>query len=264
MPGRAAQTPLLAALSTPFEHWADLPLEPVEIAVVDSGVDATHPDLAGRVARAYAVAPEEGKPVWSEVPAGIDNDVFGHGTAVAGIIARLAPNARIIDIRVLGGDNQGTAACLLKGLEEAVRHGFPIINLSLALSGRFAAEARPLCEAAWRQGQVVVSAKRNIPIVDLGLPAEFATSVGVDNLGPADAFRYLFRAGEIIEFATGGEHAAAPAKGGGYKAMVGTSFATPVLSAVCALMLGAFPGLLPFEVRSVLKHHAAPPMEKTG
>jgi subtilisin family serine protease len=224
--------------------------------VVDSGIDASHPDLKDRVAASFCVEPGENGPEWREVPLGSNNDVFGHGTSVGGTIARIAPNARLIDIRVLGTMNSGTAACFVRGLKEAVQRKWPVLNLSLALSAKFAAEARPLCETAWHQGQVIVSAKRNMPVDDLGLPAEFATSISVDTAALPDSRYIRFVPGNIIEFVALGENVTVPVPGGGYTTVSGTSLATPVISGLCAVMLGAFPGLLPFEVRSVLKHHA--------
>jgi subtilisin family serine protease len=251
-----AASPLIEALTTPLEEWWKRTLEPVEVVVVDSGIDATHKDLKGRIAASFAVEPGESEPLLREVPLGTNNDVFGHGTAVGSIIAKLAPNARIIDMRVLGTDNSGTAACFVHGLKEAVQRRWPVLNLSLALSAKFAADARPLCETAWHQGQLVVSAKRNMPVMDLGLPAEFATSISVETDEFPDTHHIRFQPGEIIEFVALGENVTVAAPGGGYTTLSGTSFATPVVSGLCAVLLGAFPGLLPFEVRTVLKHHA--------
>src|SRR5690606_25769967 len=105
----------------------------------------------------------------------------------------------------------------------------------------------------------VVAAKRNVPIeqIGIGTPAEFASSISVD-MGKVDDLRsFVYQPGKIIAFAALGDHASVPAPGGGYTSSMGSSFATPVVSAICAVMLGAFPGLLPFEVRSVLRHHVS-------
>jgi subtilisin len=249
-------TPLLEALTTPMEAWWARSLQPIDVAVLDSGIDATHKDLEGRVAAAFRVERGKSGLKWHKVPQGTNNDVFGHGTAVGSIIAKLAPNARLIDVRVLGTDNSATAACFIHALKEAVQRRWPVLNLSLALSAKFAAEARPICETAWHQGQVIVSAKRNMPVVDLGLPAEFGTSISVDTDELSDARHIRFLPGEVIEFVALGENVTVAAPGGGYTTLSGTSFATPTVSALCAVMLGAFPGLLPFEVRTILKHHA--------
>ena len=248
--------PLVEAITTPLEQWSLRTLEPVDVAVLDSGVDATHPDLAGRISASYAVEPVDGKPQWREVPRPTDNDVFGHGSAVSGIIAKLAPNARIIDVRILDADGDGSADCFLRALEEAVRRKWKVVNMSLALTERFAVEARPLCEAAWRQGQVLVCAMRNNPRPDLGLPAVFATSISVNTDKFETPYAFRFKPGEIIEFVAYGSTVTVVQKGGGYTVRSGTSLATPVMSGLSALLLGAFPGLLPFEVRTVLKHHA--------
>jgi subtilisin len=247
---------VVEAITTPFEEWWLRSLEPVDVAVLDSGIDATHPDLTGRVVASYAVEHLEGQPQWREVPGPADNDVFGHGTAVAGIIAKIAPNARIIDIRVLRLTGEGSADCSVHALRETVRRNCKVVNLSLALLEGFAGAVRPLCEAAWHQGQVLVSAKRNMPRPDLGVPAEFATSISVDSDQFDDPRAFRFQPGAVIEFVACGEAVTVAQKGGGYTTRTGTSLATPVMSGLCAVLLGAFPGLLPFEVRSILKHHA--------
>ncbi|MEI7591092.1 MAG: S8 family serine peptidase, partial [Deltaproteobacteria bacterium] len=93
---------LISAFKNRLDRMAEQQLKPVEIAVIDSGIDSTHPDLAKRIIEAYRVEIQDDKPVVIDVPLGENNDIFGHGTAVASIIARIAPNANIVDIRVLG------------------------------------------------------------------------------------------------------------------------------------------------------------------
>ena len=109
------------------------------VAVIDSGVDATHPDLAGRVVAGPDVVDNDGDP----------SDPTGHGTHIAGIIAAasgngiggagVAPAARILAVRVLGPDDNGTAANVAAGINAAVDAGADIINLSLNWSEASAA-----------------------------------------------------------------------------------------------------------------------------
>ncbi len=247
---------LAEALATPLASLRERQLAPVDVAVLDSGVDATHERLVGRVAASYESVMEDGRAVWRDIEGPVNNDVFGHGTAVAGIIAGIAPNARIVDVRVLGRDNQGKGDCTILALEQAVQRRWGVLNMSLAMLRRYSTQARPLCETAWRQGQVVVSAKRNFVTDDMGLPAEFTSSISVDCGTFTDPLSFVFQPGEVIEFVALGENVTVAHPGNSYRTMTGTSFATPAMSAVCALLLGAFPDLRPFEVRSVLRRHA--------
>ncbi|HNY32338.1 MAG TPA: S8 family serine peptidase, partial [Fibrobacteria bacterium] len=69
-------------------------------------------------------------------------------------------------------------------------------------------------------------------------------------------WRISFQGGSRIEFLARGEKVPTAAKGGGYTTLTGTSFATPVISAQCAVLVGRFPDLLPFEAKSLLKLHS--------
>jgi len=230
-----------------------IPLAPVDVAVVDSGIDATHPDLAGRVLKAWRFEPGERGTVEVKLDGNTVNDSFGHGTGVAGIIARLAPNARLIDIRVLNTGNRGSGEDLVRGLQVAVRERIPIINMSLACPAKHAPELAKLCERAWYQGQLIIAAKRNVPITDDGFPAEFASCIGVDTAALSSPFEFRFRDRGRIEMVALGENVPTTGLDGGYTTMTGTSFATPTVSALCARLLGAHPGLRPFELRALLR-----------
>lgn len=250
------RTSLLTALQTKFSELSSRPLEPVAVAVIDSGIDATHPDLAGKIQEAYAVAlvGEEYQVVPGQVPE--NADLYGHGTAVASIICGLAPNARLIDIRVLDTRNVGAGDALLAGFAHAVSKKIRIMNMSLAARATLAAKLHPLCETAYRQNQLVIAARRNMPLTDDGFPAEFSSSIGVDLGKLLSRFQLKFRPHHAIEFIAQGEEVTVAAAGGGYTTMTGTSFATPAISGICALLLGAFPDLRLFEVKSILRWFA--------
>jgi subtilisin len=228
-------------------------LEPVTVAVVDSGIDATHPQLAGRIVRAVRVEPAGKKQriVKGAVPR--NADVYGHGTAVASIICKIAPNAQIVDIRVLDPTNVCSGETLIEGFRHAIDSHARIINMSLAASAKFALPLRELCETAYRRNQLVVASRRNMPLTDEGYPAEVATCIGVNSGKYASQFQVMFQRDRIIEFAAHGEDVVVAAPGGGETTMTGTSFAAPGVSGLCALLVGACPDLRPFEVKSLLK-----------
>jgi subtilisin family serine protease len=105
----------------------------VVVAVVDTGVDLSHPDLRGQLVPGHDFVDNDDRPM----------DENGHGTLMAGIIAALtnnvtgvasvAPHAKIMPVRVLGPDGTGTATIVADGITWAVAHGAQVINLSLAL-----------------------------------------------------------------------------------------------------------------------------------
>lgn len=233
------------------------PLREVEVAILDSGIDATHPDLEGRVVAAIEIVVDGDRIEVRERAERANADLFGHGTAVAGIVARNAPNARIVDVRVLGSTNAGTGAALLRGLEVVLERRSPIVNMSLAARRDYASRLVDACERAHRQGQIVVAAKRNVPLGDLGYPAELCGAIAVD-AATIEGDGYALRVGDVpIELAAPGDRIVVPAAGGGHTVKSGASFAAPHVSALCALALGAAPSLRPYEVKSLLRAWAS-------
>jgi subtilisin len=254
-----ARPTLVDALLVPPEQLAQRSLAPVTIAVLDSGVDGTHPDLAPRVEHAVRVELIDGKPTIVETHTGQNNDSYGHGTAVASIACHISPNARVLDIKVLGDGRVGTGAALLMGFRYALERRAAVINMSLAANAEYAARLHTLCEQAYRQGAVVVAATRNMPLSDHGFPAELSSVVAVDQSRMESLYRLYYRRGHRIEYVAHGEEVTVAAAGGGYTTKTGASFATPAVSGLCALWLGAFPGLRPFEVKALLKAFAIEP-----
>jgi subtilisin len=247
---------ILEALEVPLSDLLKRDLAPVDVAILDSGIDATHPMLAGRVVEAFGVIKADGHETIVGLAQDTDNDQFGHGTAVGSIIARIAPNARLFDIRVLGADNTGADEILAAGIRHSVAKGWAVLNLSLAAGYRMRGDLEAACEAAYYRGQTLVAARRNIPVGGDGLPAELPSCIGVD-LGSYQApFEFGFLVGSPIEVIAGGDGVVVAARGGGFKTVTGTSFATPAISGLCALLLGAFPDLQPYELKSILRSRA--------
>lgn len=242
-----------------FDGLRKRTLEPVDVAVIDSGVDATHSDLTGRIASAWQAKRVDSVMTVAPMPTGLNQDEHGHGTAVAGIVAAIAPHARIHDYRIFAvgetSSGDGLAACLEAAISQRPR----IINMSLAVRATYLEKMARLLEQAYRQGILVVAAQRNIPNPDLGLPAELSYSLGVNLHSETSAWQLLYRAHHPIPISARGENVRAPAPGGGYTDVTGTSFATPTVSGLAALLLGAYPDLEPFEIKTLLKNHARYP-----
>jgi subtilisin family serine protease len=223
--------------------------EGIAVAVIDSGVDGTHPALAGRIEQSVEVrAIGLG---WGVVEAD-PIDTVGHGTACAGIIARIAPRCRIRSVRVLGEGNRGRGAALLTAFDWAIDSGSRVINLSLGTRTPDMAEPlRVRVDRAYRAGAVVVAAASNLPGVR-SFPSVFASLIAVDSaaLSPDDLFRFRF--GSESELEAPGIYVKAPWPGGGEKLVTGTSFACPHVSGYVARLLSTDPELRPFQVKTLL------------
>src|SRR5436190_18795609 len=102
----------------------------VRIAVIDSGIEVDHPDLAGISLLHDLHVVDAG--VQIEVKPGDGSDIYGHGTAVAGVIRRLAPDAEIGSFRVLG-ENLGSRTVIIReGVRQAIDKGYHVLNCSFA------------------------------------------------------------------------------------------------------------------------------------
>lgn len=248
---------LTRALAVPIEELAKGELQPVTVGILDSGIDGSHPDLAGRVVDAAIYEADAEGNVATRVSNPVENnDLYGHGTGVASIIARIAPNTRFLDFRVLGGNNRGSGDAMIAGFEAAVASDANLLNMSLAASEKYVPRMNALCESAYRKGITIVAARRNMPLQDEGFPAALIPCVGVDNEGEGPEGRWLYRS-DIIEYSAHGVNVPVAAHGGGYTTMTGTSFATPIMCGFVALLLGAYPGLRSFEVKALLKAMAS-------
>ena len=231
---------------------------PVRVAVLDTGIDASHEALSGRVARAVGYRRANGECVSVKLNRRANNDSSGHGTGAAAIIAALAPNARLLDYRVLDAENCGYGGTVLQGLRDAIDSDAEVINVSVAFAkDRYWRETADLLEEAYRRNKIVVAAKRNIPRPgDLGLPAELSNAISVDMGNYGSPFLFRFLEDSPIEFSAHGEAVLTARTGGGYTRLTGTSFATPTVAAFCALLLGLNRNLKLFEIKTLLKHYA--------
>lgn len=234
-------------------------LDPVEVAVIDTGIDAAHPDLRGRVRAAFRVERSGGRLRVAPRSATACNDVIGHGTAISSVIAEIAPNAQLVDLEIASVDPVGTGTALLEALRFAIERGSPVINLSLACSRKLSGPLAELCELAYFRDLAVVAARRNMPLADLGLPAELSSCLGVEATSIATPYDLRFRPRHPIEFSARGGQMIVAAPGGKYTVQHGTSLATSTVSGLCALYLGERPSLAPYELKSLLKRVAATP-----
>jgi hypothetical protein len=218
----------------------------VVIAVLDSGVEFGHPALAGRLTTdGYDFVDDDPDP--SDGANGRDDDqdgqadeMAGHGTFVAGLASLIAPQARIMPLRVLDDDGRGRAFVLAEAIDYAVEHGADVVNLSLGTAAYSLALERAL-ERANAQGVVVVAAAGN-NAADLGLfPASGYKVVSV-TATDLDAHKAEFaNYGSLIDLAAPGVDLLGPVNGG-YALWSGTSMSAPLVAGEAALLMGLTSG----------------------
>lgn len=243
------------------EAWAYIEstgrrLEPVTVAVVDTGVDLEHPDLVGRLTEGVNILDAKSPP----------KDDNGHGTSVAGVIAAnanneigiagIAPNAVIMPIKAIGGKGIGEEEHLGRGIRHAVDHGADIIVLSLGLHlySPYLAEIVAYAES---KGVLLVAATGNDGIRSVRYPAAYPSVVAVGGASMTGEYKPEANFGPEVDLIAPW-NVYTTANGGGYLNKNGTSMAAPQVAAVAALMLGLEPELTPADIRERLRQSAEP------
>lgn len=221
----------------------------VRVAVIDSGIDAEHPALKGKVKGSVEARVEAGRVSFQPSTSG---DAAGHGTACAGIITAVAPEAELHSIKVLGPNASGSGEMFLAGLDYAIKQKMQVINLSLGTTKpQYFGPLHDLLDRAYQAGCIVVAAANNLP--QPSYPSIFSSSlVSVIKKEGSDPFDFGYRYGEIIELVAPGVQVRAPWPGGGYRQLTGNSFACPQISGIIALIMEAYPDLTPFQVKTIL------------
>ena len=230
----------------------------VRIAILDSGIDQSHPGLSTlTLADDISIVSQGGRISVKEEG---DGDVFGHGTAVAGIIHQSAPGATLGSIRVLGHFKESRAAVIREGLRQAALRGYHIVQCSFGAPARpqDAALYKGCIDALYLRGIHLVAAGSNTGFQAAEWPAHFPTALAVGS-DPASRNGLFLNPGGLVEFATRGHEDRALWPGGGTRKLFGSSFAAPRVAALLARLLGRHPGLHPLLAKAVLRQIAEPP-----
>ena len=235
--------------------------EGVRIAVLDSGIEFSHPALeGGKFDEDWIISAQDG--VAHAVP-GCGEDIFGHGTAIAGVLLKLAPKASIGSFQVLNPKLGARNQIIRSGALFAIERGFHILNCSFGCrddGGRHAMTYKQWVDEAYRQQVHLVTACNN---TDAGIqewPGSFSSSLNVEQVSDLHE-PWAYRPDHPVEFAVG-SHSPLPWRGGSYRDVSGSSFAAPVISAYLARLLGRFPDLTVAQAKGLLQKHA-PRMART-
>lgn len=237
--------------------WGGATGRGVTVAIIDSGVEPDHPAVGGRLVRSVAVerdgedfrVDEDATPI----------DVVGHGTACAGVIHGLAPEADLVSVRVLGADNKGSGLAFATGLDWVIERGIEVANLSLSskredLFGTF----HDLVDQAYFRNCLLVCSASNTA-GQASYPSLFAGVVSVASHDIPDPWTFFYNPRPPVEFGAWGVNVPVAWSGGGTIRGSGNSFATPHIAGIAALIRSKHPSLTPFELKTILARVADEP-----
>jgi serine protease len=239
----------------------------VVVAVLDTGIDADHPELAGQLVNGYNAFTQTAT---ANGDFSVVDDGHGHGTHVAGTIAALtdngvgiagaAPAVKIMPVKVLSDYGGGTFDVLVDGLNWAVANGADVVNLSLGgtLGAGAIAQYQPYFTAARNAGVTVVAAAGNTGSSSVLYPCAFDYVLCVASSNRAGtAISSFSTRNAYVDITAPGEAIRSTLPGGNYASWSGTSMATPQVAAAAGLFGSLNPAFTPDQTISRLISTAA-------
>jgi subtilisin len=223
----------------------------VRIAVLDSGIETAHPQLSGLTLADDLAVVEENLQI-ATAP-GRGRDVFGHGTAIAGIIRGIAPDAELGSFRVLGEHLRSRTLIIREGVRLALERGYHILNCSFGC-GR---EDQVLLYKDWIDeayilGRHIVASCNNEDYLKREWPGHFPSVITVNFISTRPAGQFFCRLGQLVEFAAPGQDLEVAWMGGGRKKVTGSSFAAPQVTGLLARLISCCPTLSPVHAKALL------------
>lgn len=237
---------------SPSWAWGKSTGKGVRVAVVDSGVEYDHPALDGCVKGGVIIEYDaKAKNSHRVKPDYKPTDVSGHGTACAGIIHSIAPEAEIYSVRVLGRNMSGRAIQFAVGLDWAIENNMQVVNLSLSTSfEEFFGLFHDLTDQAYFKNIHLISAVNNIP--EPSYPSLFSSVISVAAHDVLDPFTYYYNPNPPVEFGAPGIDVKVAWNQKQYLTCTGNSFAAPHIAGITALIRAKHPNLTPFQMKTVL------------
>jgi thermitase len=193
------------------------------VAVLDTGINEDNPDLASRVVAHVN---------FSSSPT--SDDLYGHGTHMAGTIAAIAPGCQLMNVKVADDTGKCQPSVVAKGILWAVKHGAKVINMSLAMTA--SPDLEEAVDYAWNQGAIVVAAAGNKGTSEPSYPAYYSGCIAVAGTNENDSLALLSSYGGWVDVAAPGFniYSELPHNEYGYK--TGTSAAAAHVSGMAALV----------------------------
>jgi len=228
----------------------------IKIAILDSGIEVGHPFLKGLRLAHDLVISDDGLKL--QIEPGHGRDVFGHGTAIAGIIRALAPEAEIGSFQVLGSQLRSRTLIIREGVRQALERGYHILNCSFGCGREdHVLQYKDWIDEAYLRGRHIVAACNNLDFTKREWPGHFPTVITVNFADCAQPEAFFYKPGALVEFFARGIDIEVAWIGGAIKKVTGSSFAVPHLTALLARLLSGCPDLPTLQAKGLLQHLAA-------
>jgi len=232
--------------------WGGSTGKGVRVAVIDSGIESNHPAVNGSVQRGIVVEYDPSSETYLRIiEEDQPTDLFGHGTACAGIIHALAPDAELYSVRVIGRNLKGKALQFAGGLRWAIENGMQVVNMSLSTSKQeYYAMFHQITDDAFFNNVLLISAVNNIPAPSY--PSLYSSVISVAAHEKKDPLTYYYNPSPPVEFGAPGIDVRVAWRDKSYTVNTGNSFAAPHIAGIVALIRAKHPELTPFQIKTVL------------
>ncbi|UTR08022.1 S8 family serine peptidase [Alkalihalobacillus sp. LMS6] len=237
------------------EGWNYANGEDTIIAIIDSGVDPEHPDLQNKLVEGYNAIDDSSN----------FNDDNGHGTHVAGIAAALTNNvegiagvswqSKIMPIKVLDTNGEGSSFSVARGIYWAVENGADVINMSLG-DYYHSDVLYDAVEHAYNQGVTLISASGNENTDEQMYPAAYPQVVTVASVNQDKNRSFFSNYGEYVDVTAPGEHIPSTYLENQYILLSGTSMAAPHVAGLAALIHSINPSLSNEDIGNLILGNA--------
>ena len=224
----------------------------ITVAVIDNGVDFSHPFLASRLLpTGYDFMDGDNDPAFEA------GEVAGHGTFVSGLVALAAPDCQILPFRAFDGNGSGNTFAIAEAIYSAVDQGVDVINMSFGTieSNRIMVQA---CNQAILNGVAMVAACGNVGHDLPTYPASLPGVIAVSGIGADDYLAAFSNYGDYIDVCAPGVNLySALAGDDDWGTWSGTSFAAPLVAAACALVRQISPDYSTFIMQEHIRQTAS-------
>ncbi len=208
----------------------------VKVAVIDTGIDCTHPDLQCDFSQGVNLLDQGSTPMDdNEHGTHVSGTIAGRGNGSKGVLG-VAPKATLIAVKVLDADGAGSLSDIIKGIDWATTAGVDVINMSLGGPSGSTALQRAVSKALSAGVVVVCAAGNSGPNPDtVGFPGGYPGVIAVAASDNNDKVASFSSRGDAVAFIAPGVNITSTVPGGGYTKLSGTSMASPHVAGLAAL-----------------------------